>query len=319
MLLFGYGNFIDSESIADAEARVGDTIGPVQLKIELLADYSGTGVTVTVTATAADGSGSVNLTATIPSGSAAGDLFFLRWATHDEYPGDPVRWFTDVTDITADGDTAGLEMRVVNDGPSWRSSTGCIVEHHAHSPWASDVLLRWLASAIDIDHAGGMWRALFDTDQSTDIRIQYRDIFRPDWLGPWGELAPSGEASHLTLISHGNYLMLTWQDDDGVHYRYSTDTGYTWRGGFDMPGTNPSMAYDGLLRYFIMPDGDGQIVLTRYAQINGAAVPFSDGENTKVVCTADSASLDYSGNALVVDTGEETWVSTDLGETWVQR
>lgn len=47
------GAFVDGESIADAEARLGRTVGPVQLKLELLADYSGTGATVSVTATAA--------------------------------------------------------------------------------------------------------------------------------------------------------------------------------------------------------------------------------------------------------------------------
>ncbi len=133
------GVFTDGESIADAEARLSETIGPVQLKLLLTHAYSGTGKTVRIMALRAD-TGQYNaLTATIPPNSPVGTIIPLKWAPHDRYPSPS--WFTDVTaaaETTGDG---YLACQIVNDGPSWRSSTGCIVTHQAYSPWACDVLL----------------------------------------------------------------------------------------------------------------------------------------------------------------------------------
>jgi hypothetical protein len=134
------GVFIDGESIAAAEARVGDTIGPVQLKLKLTADYMGSGKTVRVTATNAYTGAADVLEATVPQGADSGDLVFLKWAPHDEYPG-ARNWYTDVTAVSEVSGDGYLACQIVNDGPSWRSSTGVIVLHNAHSPYAVDARL----------------------------------------------------------------------------------------------------------------------------------------------------------------------------------
>lgn len=137
---FSSNVFTDGESIADAEARVAETIGPVMLKLEVLQEFiSGTGedTTVTVTATRADNGQSAVLTGTLPNNAQVGDLVFLRQGPHHVYPGSPCRWFTDVTNMTCDDNTASV--RCVNDGPSWRSSTGVEVKHQTYTPYACDV------------------------------------------------------------------------------------------------------------------------------------------------------------------------------------
>ena len=138
---YGSSAWSDGESIADAEARLGRTVGPVQLKLQLNDPYIGAGATVEVTATRADGGGSVVLTCDIPTGSQPGDLFFLRQGPHDTYLGVPCKWFTDVTLVHVTGQTNDLGFYVVNDGPAWNNSTGVVVTHHAYSPFACDLLL----------------------------------------------------------------------------------------------------------------------------------------------------------------------------------
>jgi hypothetical protein len=77
--------FVDGESIPDVEARLGRTVGPVMLKLELTEDYTGGGKDVTVTATNVTGE-SVTLEATVPPGSRAGAVIPLNWHPHHYYP-----------------------------------------------------------------------------------------------------------------------------------------------------------------------------------------------------------------------------------------
>ena len=175
------GTFTDGESIADAEARVGDTIGPVQLKLLLTADYTGTGRGVRVTATNAYTGAADALTATVPAGARAGDLVFLKWSPHDAYPG-ARNWYTDVTDAEEVSGDGAVSCQIVNDGPSWRSSTGCLVTRHAHSPWACDVRLRGPRPWLDRDPIGRVWLVA-----ERHGRILCWWSSHPDlgWSGPW--------------------------------------------------------------------------------------------------------------------------------------
>lgn len=113
---------------------------PVMLKLLLTDDYAGSGCTVTVTATHVT-SGSQQLTATVASGSASGDIIALDWHPHHAYPDG---YYTDVTNATCSD--ALLSCQIVNDGPCWRSSSGTEVTDQASTPWACDFRL----SAEDI-------------------------------------------------------------------------------------------------------------------------------------------------------------------------
>ena len=140
----------DGESIADAEARVGKTIGPVMLKLELTAAYAGSGKTVLVTATRADGGGSRVLTGYVPAGAASGDVFPLDWGPHSDYPGP---WYTDVTAFAESAGDGYLACKVVNDGPSHRAD-GIEVTRAAYTPFAVDVPFGFREPYLAVDSFG---------------------------------------------------------------------------------------------------------------------------------------------------------------------
>jgi hypothetical protein len=142
--------FVDGESIADAEARLGRTIGPVMLKFELTTDYQGTGQTLRIHCTRPDGR-SESRTIAIPPGSQAGDLFPLAWRPHHGYP---EGYYTDVTgieELSGDGTVSGC---VVNDGPAWHSTQGVQVLRATHSPYACDVAFGGRDSFLVEDFGG---------------------------------------------------------------------------------------------------------------------------------------------------------------------
>ncbi len=143
------GAFADGESIADAEARLGRTVGPLMLKLELQDDYHGGGKIVRVTPTHAT-EGSKVLTTIIPPGSVAGDVFPLDWSPHHDYPRG---YYTDVTAATDEGD-GYLHVTIVNDGPAWHSGDGAEVTHQASTPWACDVFLGSRDPAMTEDFGG---------------------------------------------------------------------------------------------------------------------------------------------------------------------
>jgi hypothetical protein len=139
-LVFGTwtnGVFTDGESVSDAEARLGRTVGPVMLKFELTADYQGTGQTLRVACVRPDG-GSEYRTVTVPAGSRQGDLFPLFWRPHHYYP---QGYYVDVTSVEKLAGDGAVYGGIVNDGPAWHSSDGVQVVRAAHSPYACDVAL----------------------------------------------------------------------------------------------------------------------------------------------------------------------------------
>ena len=187
------GAFVDGESIADAEARVGQTIGPVQLKLKLNAPYSGVGgKVVTVSATRAVTGVTDTLTATVLPGAQTGAIFPL--APHPHSDGPPARWYTDVTNITASGD-GDLRAKVVNLGPSWRSSNGVIVKHQAYSPFACDVRLTSRDPDLAVDFMGRL-HVVYCRDGAVIHRIQNAD-------GRWEDAVDVTASARLTG-SHSN-------------------------------------------------------------------------------------------------------------------
>lgn len=312
------GVFVSGESIADAEARLGRTVGPVQIKLQLTGECTATTV-IRVTAVKADGTGNDVRDITVPAGSQAGDLFFLNQGPHDTYPGVPCRWYTEILDadeISGDLSVVGV---FVNDGPAWNNSTGVVVAHGAFSPYAVDLLfLSTLKVAIDIDNAGRIWRAKYDEDLGR-IVIQARPMVSAPWPEAWGGVQTDGEASDVNICGSGNYLLLAFRDSRGGRYFYSVDAGRSFTEvDIDMAGEGLRMKFDGLRRHFLEILG-GNVMYKRFIQLRGAAIPFADGTYQKAVCAASSADLDFSGNFLAVDTGDSTYISEDGGESWQDR
>ena len=137
--------FTDGQSTSDAGT------GPVMLKLELQANYHGTGTTVAVTATPADGRPAQVLTTTIPPGSVVGDLFPLNWAPHPDYPRG---FYIDVTNAEETVSGGYLSATIVNDGPDMHSAAGTKVEHQKATLWASDVVLSTRDPDLAVDHPG---------------------------------------------------------------------------------------------------------------------------------------------------------------------
>jgi hypothetical protein len=144
------GVFTDGESVADAEARTGRTIGPVMLKLELQGDYHGRGKTVEVTTTDVAGQ-STTLKATVPPGSAVGTRIPLDWHSHEAYPRG---YYTDVTAASEVGGDEYLHAAIVNDGPAWHSTVGVNVSSYTYMPWACDVALSSREPFLREDAAG---------------------------------------------------------------------------------------------------------------------------------------------------------------------
>jgi len=151
---YGNGAFTDGESIAQAETRLGRTVGPVQLKFVLTQDYTGVGCQVEVTATRADTGASEVLRGKILPGMKSGDLVLLRPCPHHKHPSPS--WFVDVTNIAQLGGKGmgSLSGQVVNDGPAWHSSVGVAVTAGAYIPWACDVLFLGWEPECRVDYLG---------------------------------------------------------------------------------------------------------------------------------------------------------------------
>jgi hypothetical protein len=144
------GVFVEGESIAEAEARLGRTVGPVMLKLELTADYAGLGQTLRVAATRPDG-GTAWRVVHVAAGSRAGDRFPLHWHPHHQYP---QGYYTEVTAIERVSGDGAVWAQVVNDGPAWHSAVGVCVAHQVHSPYACDVVLAQRDPHLVEDFAG---------------------------------------------------------------------------------------------------------------------------------------------------------------------
>ena len=144
------GTFVDGESVADAEVRLGRVVGPVQLKLMLTADYQGRGQTLRVACTTPDGQNEWRMV-TIPVGASRGDLFPLNWYPHDAYPQGYTIDVTAMEKLAGDGAVYGL---IVNDGPAWHSTVGIVVRHWLHSPYACDVALSQRDPFLVEDFAG---------------------------------------------------------------------------------------------------------------------------------------------------------------------
>ena len=160
------GVWTDGESIADVESRLGRTVGPVMLKLELTADYTGGGKTVEVTATDVDGAAKT-LTATVLPGAEAGDRIPLDWRPHHDYRRG---YYTDVTAMSATGEGA-LYCKVVNDGPAWHSTSGVEIERAKGQPWACDVDLSHRDPFLREDFAGRVHLVYID-----DGQVMYRRL-----------------------------------------------------------------------------------------------------------------------------------------------
>jgi hypothetical protein len=220
--------FVDGESVADAEARLGETLGPVQLKLLLTADYQGSGKGVRIIATNAYTSQADALEVVVPPGAVAGDILPLRWASHDAYPG-ARNWYTDVThaeEIAGDGHVACV---IVNDGPSWRSSIGVLVAHHTASPWACDPRLSSRDPFLVEDFAGRVHlvylregRLLYRLLEGLNAAwTDPRDVsLRAHWPHPCREpgLAPLPHAGLLVAADSRGATRLFRSRDDGERW-----------------------------------------------------------------------------------------------------
>jgi hypothetical protein len=146
----GANGYVAGETIADAEARLDRTVGPVMLKVKMLAGMAA-GCTLIVTATPVNG-GSRDLEVTIPPGAATDDLFPLDWWAHHYYPRG---YYTAVTNIT--GGAQELDCQIVNDGPAWQSTEGVVVKHEQLTPYACDI--DFLGDDVDsvLDGSGIGW------------------------------------------------------------------------------------------------------------------------------------------------------------------
>lgn len=214
--------FTDGESVADVEARLDRTVGPCMLKLELTQDYygGGTGCEVTVTATHAT-EGTKQLTVTVPSGSLSGDIFFLDWYPHHRYSNG---YYTDVTN--AECSDSNIHCRIVNDGPAWHSTEGTEVVHQHSTPWACDILFH-IPSAICIDAIGLLWRALYD-ETLNGIRLQFRPVLGEAWGDAFGGIETNGVATNIVIQKGGNYVLLQWEDNEGVRFAVSRNAGLSF-------------------------------------------------------------------------------------------
>jgi len=299
---------------------VGDTIGPVMLKLLLTADCPG-GATVVVTATRADGGGSATLTATVPAGAVAGDLVFLRWGPHDTYPGNPCKWYTDVTNAVVTSGT--VSCQIVNDGPSWRDSDGIHVTHGAYSPFACDCDLA-TAQAVDVkrDHIGVLWHGFIM--ESGSLRVKAR----LHWTLPWAcdtivDEERAWRSPSIQPLSTGEVLFAATDTGENASALFlSRDRGRTWSElmaalGSDLvnvdlcelAGTVYAVGYDEDAAWF------------EWSSDSGASMrEFRDSSTRKEVAAAtedDRLSIEATSTGeLHVTVAGTLYASRDGGETW---
>lgn len=217
---------IDGESIADVEARLGRTVGPVMLKLELTSNYGGSGKVVRVTATHTV-DGSKVLTATIPAGARSGDWIPLDWAPHHDHP---LGYYTDVTafeEVSGDG---FLACKVVNDGPAWHSSVGVAVQNAASSPWACDVQFGSRDPDLAVDETGRLHVA-YIRDGSVMHVIENADG-RREAIVNVSQSAGSFQAHHDPSVQPQTTGRIVVSGDDGTasttRVFASEDDGQTW-------------------------------------------------------------------------------------------
>jgi len=216
--------FVDGESIADVETRLGRTVGPVHLKA-ITTSYCGEQATVLVTATRSNGQGSEVLTGVIPAGSPAGTIVFLRWESHDRPP-PRGHWYTDVTDIGAEAPPTLPPLAIVNDGPAWHGD-GVEVTHQAYSPYACDALFAGGRPHLKVDPAGWVWMVAERRGQIVVWIIDHPDL-RP-YRGPWAVTDDSGWSNpSIAPRSCGSPMVMATRAD-GVSVLFTTvDGGATW-------------------------------------------------------------------------------------------
>ena len=221
----GSGYFTDGESIADAEARLGRTVGPVQLKLILTAQYLGTTKTVAVTATRADNGLSQVLTASIPSGSPVGKIILLNAAPHSDYPSG---YYTDVTNAVEVSGDGYLACQIVNDGPAWHSSAGVQVTHQAYSPYACDVRLASRDPDLAVDHMGRLL-VVYCRDGQVIHRIQNADGRWEATVNVTQSANATGSFTDPSVVPEGTGRFVVGADDGtGMAFFDSEDDGQSW-------------------------------------------------------------------------------------------
>jgi len=218
------GTFTDGESVVDAESRLGRTVGPVMLKLELTANYTGGGKTVEVTATDVLGA-SKTLEAMVAPGAQVGDWIPLDWHPHHNYRRG---YYTDVTGFSATGEGA-LYCKVVNDGPAWHSTSGVEIERAKSKPWACDVDLSYRDPFLREDFAGRLHLVYID-----DGQVMYRRL--QGTCGSWSDpISISMRASwmrscrepSIAPLPHSELVVAAHTQDATKLFR-SRDDGETW-------------------------------------------------------------------------------------------
>ncbi len=318
------GVFTDGESIADAEARLGRTVGACQLKLVLTSQYLGTGKTVWVTATRADNGESQVLTTVIPPNSPVGTIVLLRPCPHHKYPSPS--WFTDVTaaaEVSGDG---YLACQIVNDGSSWRSSGGVIVVHGAYASFACDVLLQEWEPECRTDYMGRA-HVVYNREG-----MLYHRIWQVGQQA-WGEaICLTQRANWVTTCAHhafeivGPVMLVTCESGGERVWFQSTDSyGETWsyRSG--------TVAFSGLTNVQTTVDYMGRVwgvgldtngLLTAECTPDLGVTGYY--RNTVEPSAADSEQpgLCIAGSTFILVTSQggslRTWVSKRGGEHWEQ-
>lgn len=227
-LVFGQWDnrtFTDGESIADAEARLGRTVGPVMLKLELTQDYHGSGQTLVVHCTRSDGQPD-SRTVVVPPGACAGDVLPLCWGPHSGYPRG---YYVDVTGIEKLAGDGAVYARVVNDGPAWHSGLGVEIAQAVHSPYACDLSFSRRDPFLVEDFAGRLHLVYIREGKvlhrvlesgSTTWSEPVDITGSANWPHPCEEpsLAPLPHAE-LLASAHSNGATRLWRSrDDGTNW-----------------------------------------------------------------------------------------------------
>jgi hypothetical protein len=311
--------FADGESIAAAETRLGRTVGPVQLKAILTADYEGTGQVLRVAATRPDDVSEWR-SFTVPEGAVTGDIVPLKWRPHWRYP---LGYYKDVTDIEVVSGDGTVHCAIVNDGPAWHGA-GIVVKHAEQTPWACDVKPVGYRPWLTTDWCGRTWLA-------AAIQGTVHVWSASDPEGVWRErpVVAEGEWSFPSIARKGDgSVRVSACDGDGVmHLWVSWDDGATWEEiemGLGSGLVNGSIVGQmGML--FAVGLAGGNVVAERSMDGGVSSATWIAGGTQRTICAAADDAIypvavaRSTGELVAVVQTEEGlafYTSPTRGESW---
>jgi hypothetical protein len=213
------GAWVDGDSVADIEATLSRTVGPMMLKVHMAAsDAAGCSLFITATK---PGGGAKVLPVTIPPGSAEGDLIPVDWHPHHAYA---LGYYTDVTNVV--GGTESLEADIWSDGPAWRSSEGIAVPSNGEELWACDIEL---GTAVHCrrDAAGIVWLTYTSGGR---IYVRSLDEAAGTMTAPKRVTSEHGYSyPRIAPMRDGSLQVYAYAEGRGITARfYSLDRAETW-------------------------------------------------------------------------------------------